>query len=94
MQNRRVYNAARKTAGVVVSACEESPLAWLLRDHDLTQEERQQILANYFNDIYHLFLAKIIHIYDAPYINGDDEEKIRMLFEELLKVKRMLEGKT
>ena len=52
------------------------------------------LLETYFNDIYRLFLNKLVKItYDSS-ISDEDVSKLRQLFEEIIKVKSLIqEGK-
>jgi len=49
------------------------------------------VLENYFNDIYHLFLNKLVLLTHETSLSHEDSTRIRALFEELLKIKALLQ---
>ena len=56
-------------------------------------EAKQQpaLLENYFNDIYHLFLNKLVRITHESILEEGEQAKLEELFHELLKVKSLLQ---
>jgi len=61
-----------------------SPIAFYIHDKPV-------ILEAYFNDIYHLFLNRLVKLtYDTD-ISESDMTKLRSLLQELLKIKSLLQ---
>ena len=62
------------------------------RDGTPVSKENIDVLEKYFNDIYNLFLRKLSSF--AAFERTSDEEatKLQALLQELMKVKRLIEG--
>lgn len=60
----------------------------LLRDRPL---DKNQALANQFNDLYHLFLNKFARLTYDPTLSKEQEEDLKMLLSDLLSTRRALE---
>jgi hypothetical protein len=58
--------------------------------HDELQS-KPAVLESYFNDIYHLFLNKLVKITHESVMADDERTKLGELFQELLKVKSLLQ---
>lgn len=50
-----------------------------------------RVLEDYFNDIYHLFLNKLVRITHESNFTKADEAKLNSLFKELVRVKHLLQ---
>jgi hypothetical protein len=63
-----------------------------IRDGGVTSGDNMDILEKYFNDVYNLFLRKLSSF--AMFEHTTDEEAIKMqaLLQELIKVKKLIEG--
>ncbi len=66
------------------------PLHRLLNDRGLSSHEKEIVLANYFHDVFHILLGKLVALTDTTPISSEEEEKMRGLLEELIRVKKML----
>lgn len=60
----------------------------LLRDRPL---DKNQVLANQFNDLYHLFLNKFARLTFDPTLSKVQEEELKILLADLLATRRALE---
>ena len=49
------------------------------------------LLETYFNDIYHLFLNKLVRLTHESTISDDEVLKLRQLLEEVIKVKVLIQ---
>ncbi len=50
-----------------------------------------RVLEDYFNDIYHLFLNKLVRLTHESSLSKDEQAKLEALFQELLKIKALLQ---
>jgi hypothetical protein len=57
---------------------------------DRTSPEQRQILQEYFNDLYGLFMRKMSQFVVESDISPDFELKIQAMLQELIKVKKLL----
>jgi hypothetical protein len=57
---------------------------------DTVNPEKQQILQDYFNDLYGLFMRKMSHFIADNEVNPDNELKLIAMVQELIKVKKLL----
>ncbi len=57
---------------------------------DLINPEKRQILQDYFNDLYGLFMRKMGQFIAENEISPDFELKIQAMLQELIKVKKLL----
>ncbi|KKW42260.1 MAG: hypothetical protein UY92_C0009G0064 [Candidatus Magasanikbacteria bacterium GW2011_GWA2_56_11] len=78
-----------KTVQFVVGDGPLASAARLIRDRELTAQEKDVVLANYYNDIYHLFLNKLVEFHAMPSADKEAEEKLRSLLDELVKIKHL-----
>lgn len=60
----------------------------LLRDEKMSARKKTKILADYFNDVYHLFLCELVQVTRVSKLDVTEEKRLKGLLEELLKVKR------
>ena len=60
---------------------------------DRMDGRKRRQLENYFNDVYKLFLSKLIDFEMAPVSTASDQKKLRALLDELIQIKDMIEGK-
>ena len=60
------------------------PSVWYIHDKPVLME-------NYFNDIYHLFLNKLVRITHDSTLTQEEQLKLESLFQEVLKVKSLLQ---
>jgi hypothetical protein len=69
---------------------------YVIRDQDSISdkdiEEKTDVLEKYFNDIYNLFLRKLSSFAIFEYTNDEDAIKMQALLQELIKVKKLIEG--
>ncbi len=56
-----------------------------------TDAGQEALLETYFNDIYHLFLNKLVKITYESSVSDEDVSKLRQLFEEVVKVKSLIQ---
>ncbi|MEK7213645.1 MAG: hypothetical protein AAB637_00805 [Patescibacteria group bacterium] len=52
------------------------------------------VLEKYFNDVYNLLLRKLSAFATFEYITDEEETKLQALLQELIKVKKLIEGVT
>ena len=57
---------------------------------DLVNPEKRQILQDYFNDLYGLFMRKISQFITEPEVSPEIELKLTAMLQELIKVKKLL----
>ncbi len=57
---------------------------------DLTNPEKRQILQDYFNDLYGLFMRKMSQFMTEYEVSSEIELKLLALLQELIKVKKLL----
>ena len=57
---------------------------------DLHNPEKRQILQDYFNDLYGLFMRKLSHFITEIEVSPDTELKLQAMLQELIKVKKLL----
>ncbi len=57
---------------------------------DLTNPEKRQILQDYFNDIYGLYMRKMSQFMTEYEVSSEIELKLQALLQELIKVKKLL----
>lgn len=50
------------------------------------------VLEKYFNDVYNLFLRKLSAFATFEYMTDEEETKLQALLQELIKVKKLIEG--
>ncbi len=86
------YSLATKTSFVVLGSSTNSWYS-LLHDRELTDEEKAVVLSNYFNDLYHMFLGKLVQITEKPSLTAEEETRLKALLEELIKVKALFTEK-
>ncbi len=60
-------------------------------EHDDSFKKSER-LEDYFNDIYHIFLNKLVKITHQSVFEGKDQEKLKSLFEELIRIKSLLQN--
>ncbi len=63
-----------------------------VRDQGLNSEDSVSVLEKYFNDIYNLFLRKLSSFAMFEHTNDEEAMKMQALLQELIKVKRLIEG--
>ncbi len=57
---------------------------------DLHNPEKRQILYDYFNDLYGLFMRKISQFIVEPEVSPEVELKLMAMLQELIKIKKLL----
>lgn len=65
------------------------PLERILNDRELSAQEKEIRLANYFNDVFHIFLGKLVQLTDTKPLSEQEENKLHSLLNELIRVKTM-----
>lgn len=95
----RSYRSLALTAGsravseyVVGEAGDFRSIWYLLRDQRVRSAASMRQLEHHFNDLYHLFLAKLVKITSESALSRQEKADLRGLMDELLEVKTMLEG--
>jgi hypothetical protein len=58
---------------------------------DEAKESDNQTLEAYFNDIYHLFLNKLVRITHQAELSYPETKKLKVLLDELIRIKALLE---
>lgn len=62
------------------------------RDSSYSSEDRISVLEKYFNDLYNLFLRKLTSFAMFEHTNDEEAMKMQALLQELIKVKKIIEG--
>lgn len=70
------------------------PQLYFIRDQGINSNEKTDVLEKYFNDIYNLFLRKLSSFAMFESLNDEDAIKMQALLQELIKVKKLIEGVT
>ncbi len=67
--------------------------SFYLREGSFSPADADQgaLLETYFNDIYHLFLNKLVKVTYESSITDGDALKLRQLLEEILKIKSLIQ---
>ncbi len=63
-----------------------------IRDGGQVSENNIDILEKYFNDLYNLFLRKLSNFATFGHSTDEDTMKMQALLQELIKVKKLIEG--
>lgn len=66
---------------------------YTVRDQEMSYKDNIDVLEKYFNDIYNLFLRKLSSFAMFEYTNDEESLKMQALLQELIKVKKLIEGK-
>jgi hypothetical protein len=65
---------------------------YTIRDQGYSPEDRVSVLEKYFNDLYNLFLRKLSSFTMFEHTNDEEAMKMQALLQELIKVKKLIEG--
>ncbi len=68
------------------------PELYTVRDQGYISEDKIDVLEKYFNDLYNLFLRKLSSFAMFEHTNEEEAMKMQALLQELIKVKKMIEG--
>lgn len=63
-----------------------------IRDQGYISEDKVDVLEKYFNDLYNLFLRKLSSFAMFEHTNEEEAMKMQALLQELIKVKKIIEG--
>lgn len=83
-----MYNLQKKESRLVGSSVIPTPV-WQLHDEPVDTEYVQ--LERYMDDLYHLFLQKLVQIQYVPVMSPEEKHQLEALLQELLRVKTKLE---
>ena len=64
---------------------------FFLHEGNVSNHDKGVVLENYFNDLYHLFLNKLVKITYENVLPEDEETKLRQLLDEIIKIKNLLQ---
>lgn len=67
---------------------------FMVRDGGYSDQDSTDLLEKYFNDIYNLFLRKLSAFAMFDSTSDEDAMKMQALLQELIKVKKLIEGST
>ena len=59
--------------------------------HDHKDIEKRIRLERYFDDLYHLFLEKVVSLREEPVVSTKERKELDDLFQELLRIKAELQ---
>lgn len=59
-------------------------------EYDLAKPENRQILRDYYNDLYGLFMRKMGLFISEKQVSPDEELKLQAILQELIKMKKVL----
>lgn len=65
---------------------------YTIRDQGYVSEDKVDVLEKYFNDLYNLFLRKLSSFAMFEHTNEEEAMKMQALLQELIKVKKIIEG--
>ncbi len=65
---------------------------FMIRDRGISSEDDISVLEKYFNDIYNLFLRKLSTFAIFEHTSDEESMKMQALLQEMIKVKRLIEG--
>ncbi len=65
---------------------------YMVADGTQVSEENIDVLEKYFNDVYNLFLRKLSLFSSFGHTTDEEATKLQALLQELVKVKRLIEG--
>lgn len=65
---------------------------YTIRDQSHVSTDKIDVLEKYFNDLYNLFLRKLSSFAMFEHTNEEEAMKMQALLQELIKVKKIIEG--
>jgi hypothetical protein len=63
---------------------------WVLRDQDQRGVYDIDMLEKYYDDLYHLFLSKLVKLNSASSVSLEEKKQLQNLLTEVLKTKSLL----